>query len=446
MKRVLPVLLCLASIDLCGQAARLVMQNGAYIQFPTHTLSAPVTTSTYLVIENPSPTAITTVGAAGGNIVTEHQLNKVRWMNGGAAVGAPNTFIVPFTTPSGVKIPVSVYKTAAGSVLASNSMVFSTHSWRSVAAAAGSEWDNSGYMPTGVTHMNANVAIPLNNSNNVIDRFWIVDTKDAATGAAYAVNPALNLSFTFDPADAAHAGNIAGLSSTLQAQRFNTTQNKWGDYGPMGTLTGNSVINIGVPVDHVFRVWTLSNGGGSPLPIELISWSGACENGDVTLKWSTASEINNSFFAIERSDDANDWRTIGIVEGAGNSTSRLDYSFVDAYAPAMGYYRLRQTDYDGVNEVSVVIAAGCKGEDGITIVNAWDDLMDLNVVVSASFGGVYELTLLDAQGRTLTVRPSQVVNEGATQLKIDKNGIAPGIYTIMLHNNDRVLSRRLMVN
>ncbi len=443
MKRALPVLLCLASIDLCGQAAQLVMQNGAYIQF-----TATPTASTYLVIENTSPTAIAPMGAAGGNIVTEHQLNKVRWMNGTTGIGAGNTFTVPFTTSTGVKIPVSVYKTAAGSTTASNSMVFSTHSWRS-GTAAGTAWNNSAYMPTGVTHMNANVAIPQNNSNNVIDRFWIIDTKDAATGAAYAVNPALNLSFTFDPMDAATngvPGNVTGLSGTLQAQRFNTTQNKWGDYGPMGTLTGNSVINIGVPVDHVFRVWTLSNGGGSPLPIELISWSGACENGDVTLKWSTASEINNSFFAIERSDDANDWRTIGIVEGAGNSTTRLDYSFVDAYAPAMGYYRLRQTDYDGVNEVSAVIAAGCKGEDGISIVNAWDDLMDLNVVVSASFGGVYELTLLDVQGRTLTVRPSQVVNEGATQLKLDKNGIAPGIYTIMLHNNDRVLSRRLMVN
>lgn len=416
------------------------MQNGAYIQF-----TANPTASTYLVIENTSPTAISTTGAAGGNIVTEHQLNKVRWMNGSAAIGAGNTFVVPFTTSTGVKIPVSVYKTVAGSVTASNSMVFSTHSWRS-GTVIGTAWDNSLYMPTGVTHMNANVAGVQNNSNNVIDRFWIVDTKDAATGAAYAVNPALNLSFAFETADAANPGNIAGLSGTLQAQRFNTTLNRWGDFAPAGSLSAGLVSNIAVPAADVFRVWTLSNGGTSPLPIELISWSGACENGDVTLKWSTASEINNSFFAIERSDDANEWRTIGIVEGAGNSTTRLDYSFVDAYAPAMGYYRLRQTDFDGVNEVSAVIAAGCKGEDGINIVNAWDDLMDLNVVVSASFGGVYELTLLDAQGRTLTARPSQVVNEGATQLKIDKNGIAPGIYTIMLHNNDRVLSRRLLVN
>ncbi len=441
MKRVLPVILFLGSLDVFGQAAQLVMQNGAYIKFAENP-----TTTNYLVIQNPATTGIVLIGAQGGNIVTEHENNRVRWMNGSTGIGAANTFTVPLTAWNGTKIPVSVHKTAAGSTIASNSMVFSSYNYR-VNIVPGGAWDNTLYMPSGVTHMNADVPIVQNNSNNVIDRFWIVDTKDPVAGATYATNPALNISLTFDPSDAlANGGNVPGLSGTLMAQRFNTTLNKWGDFAPAGTLAGNVVSNILVPAADVFRSWTLANGLGSPLPIELLAWEAACDGGAVVLKWSTASETDNAYFTIERSEDADDWRAIAVVEGAGTSTQQLNYQFIDHEAPATAYYRLRQTDFDGRNDVSPMIVGGCEGTDGITIVNAWDDLVDLNVVVSSSFGGVYEMTLTDAQGRTLSARPGQVINQGATQLKLDKNHIAPGIYTITLHNADRVLSRRLMVN
>ena len=67
----------------------------------------------------------------------------------------------------------------------------------------------------------------------------------------------------------------------------------------------------------------------NPLPIELTSFAGFCEQNEPKLKWSTASESNNDFFGIERSKDGMQWHRIGRVEGHGNSSSTVFYEFID---------------------------------------------------------------------------------------------------------------------
>lgn len=87
----------------------------------------------------------------------------------------------------------------------------------------------------------------------------------------------------------------------------------------------------------------------SPLPIELLSFkANVTENNTVKLAWETASEINNSFFTVERSQDVSTWENIIEVTGANNSNELIVYSALDEF-PLTGltYYRLKQTDFDG---------------------------------------------------------------------------------------------------
>ena len=64
------------------------------------------------------------------------------------------------------------------------------------------------------------------------------------------------------------------------------------------------------------------------------------------MKWSTATEIDNDYFSIERSIDGINWQTITNVIGAGNSTSLKQYSFTDKELNNdISYYRLKQTDF-----------------------------------------------------------------------------------------------------
>ncbi|MBI4647218.1 MAG: hypothetical protein HY738_11690 [Bacteroidia bacterium] len=100
-----------------------------------------------------------------------------------------------------------------------------------------------------------------------------------------------------------------------------------------------------------------------PTPIELLNFNGACYDKKIVLNWSTASETNNDYFFVERSEDELEFSSIGIISGAGNSNNILTYHFVDE-SPFSGisYYRLKQTDYDGAYSYSGVVAVNCEKE------------------------------------------------------------------------------------
>lgn len=85
------------------------------------------------------------------------------------------------------------------------------------------------------------------------------------------------------------------------------------------------------------------------LPTEMMTfYVQTLNNTSNQLFWKTNTEINNDYFTVEHSYDAQDWRPIGTVQGAGNSTSLKKYSFVhDDVSASINYYRIYQTDYDG---------------------------------------------------------------------------------------------------
>ena len=95
----------------------------------------------------------------------------------------------------------------------------------------------------------------------------------------------------------------------------------------------------------------------SALPIELLSFEGKKQVNSNMLYWSTASEHNSSHFIIEKSEDGFKWSDIGLMQSAGNSTQQLDYSFEDKdVSQVINYYRLRQYDIDGADDIFGPIA------------------------------------------------------------------------------------------
>ena len=115
--------------------------------------------------------------------------------------------------------------------------------------------------------------------------------------------------------------------------------------------------------------FTLSFGGTctisceSPMPVELLSFEARCDNNNVALSWTTASETNNDYFTIERSSDVSTWEFVKSVPGAGNSNSTQFYSAVDKDPRGgISYYRLRQIDFDGNSETFNPVAVNCNDE------------------------------------------------------------------------------------
>jgi hypothetical protein len=97
----------------------------------------------------------------------------------------------------------------------------------------------------------------------------------------------------------------------------------------------------------------------NPLPIELVSFIATCDDNNVVIDWSTASEINNEYFVIQRSKDMKNFVEIAKVPGAVNSNSIEEYQFVDKNNSDNSYYRIVQVDLDGKSTCSNTISVSC---------------------------------------------------------------------------------------
>ena len=107
---------------------------------------------------------------------------------------------------------------------------------------------------------------------------------------------------------------------------------------------------------------------GASLPITLISFKVQPFGGTVQLNWSTASELNNDYFTIQRSNDAVFFQDLFRIQGAGNSNIISHYMATDQ-EPFDGviYYRLMQTDFYGTNTFSDIIVIDFKKSVPFTI-------------------------------------------------------------------------------
>jgi len=169
------------------------------------------------------------------------------------------------------------------------------------------------------------------------------------------------------------------------------------------------------------------------LPVKLLSFNSTCEHGRSVLHWSTASERNSSHFTVERSTDAVQWAVVGEVRAAGHSQQVISYTWSDMQAPAAAvvYYRLRQVDLDGSQEVFQVIAAEACAPDVVEL-QAWPNPTDGVVAVRMARTQVDEgpLTLVvkDMHGRTLQ-RSTSVA--GTERILIDLSALAAGTYVLL---------------
>jgi hypothetical protein len=96
---------------------------------------------------------------------------------------------------------------------------------------------------------------------------------------------------------------------------------------------------------------------GGPLPVVLARFEASPSQADAALSWTTAQEVNSSYFAIERSLNGGVFAKIGTVAAHGTSAVAQQYTYRDANAARLGslaYYRLRQVDLDGASTYSPV--------------------------------------------------------------------------------------------
>ena len=169
----------------------------------------------------------------------------------------------------------------------------------------------------------------------------------------------------------------------------------------------------------------------TPLPIELVSFTGQAQPAGNLLQWTTASEVNNELFILESSHDGISFEEVVQIEGANNSSSLLDYEFFHHVQEAgVFYYRLKQRDFDGTMTSSEVIAVEreLSGRTPMVFPRPSTGIIyvQLNDVVYTSWS-VHDIT-----GRELM---SDVLQTGG-YLELDLGQLSEGIYAFMLHDRE----------
>ena len=176
------------------------------------------------------------------------------------------------------------------------------------------------------------------------------------------------------------------------------------------------------------------------MPIQLLSFNAVKNNQQVDCKWSTAIEVNNDYFTIERSLDAMNFSPIGEIDGAGNSNLVLNYLFTD-YNPHSGinYYRLRQTDFDGQSTLSEIKAVNMDVKNEVKLLSAYFIENELHFMFNQNVK-VEEIKLFDVAGRE--VYHSNYNNKDIMMDNILMDNITSGNYLVFIRaNNSEFISK-----
>lgn len=197
------------------------------------------------------------------------------------------------------------------------------------------------------------------------------------------------------------------------------------------TNTSTAIATITVPVN---------------LPVELLYFS-AKENQDkVDLVWATASERNNDYFVVERSKDGIEWEEVVKVQGAGNSTTTLNYFDVDK-SPLRGrsYYRLTQYDFDGKSSKSNIESVNIESKKDFSIFPNPTSQENIQLRLEGFKYDQLTISLQDLSGRTYLAQSLNGASNSETiPLSIDSK-LSSGVYIVTVRTNNQTYTKRLVL-
>jgi len=221
----------------------------------------------------------------------------------------------------------------------------------------------------------------------------------------------------------------------------------WENIGPDlagsvgSTVTAESSIELTDLNINPILSWG-SKHGPNALPIQLTSFTSVCQNYTALLQWSTATESNNDYFTIDKTQDGNNYQTIAIVKGAGTSVTPHNYSAVDE-SPYSGtaYYRISQTDFDGkTTGLNTSVYVPCENENQI---NAFAVNTSITAEINATESGPYTLVLYNTLGQavyTKTINASLGLN-AYTLLPNTGNGL----YVLRITGKNSVYTKKMVL-
>jgi len=187
-------------------------------------------------------------------------------------------------------------------------------------------------------------------------------------------------------------------------------------------------------------------GNHTIVPVELTSFAATVSGSSINLRWSTATELNNSGFDIERRSNTSDWTKISFIPGFGTTSETKSYSFSDNNLSAGKYcYRLKQVDFDGTFEYSNVV------EGEVIAVNKFELSQNypnpFNPSTSIRFNlpvaSNVKLSVYNLLGQQVKSIVNGFRTAGSHTVTFDASDLSSGVYIYRIEANNFTQTRKM---
>ena len=289
------------------------------------------------------------------------------------------------------------------------------------------------------------------NFANYLTRYWTIEPSSTALLNNYTYESYVY----YLPTPNASGGDVYGVGTILPCKQDTTTL-LWMDATPPEMIDTDIPTALGAD-RHELR-WDgrtsfsrYSGRSALSLPVELLSFSAKYDGHNaVNLKWTTASEINNDYFNIERSVDAINFISIAKVNAEGTSTKTLNYTTIDK-SPLQGlsYYRLKQTDFDGRIKYFDIISVKIvdfKNDYSFDAFPNPSEGLNINILLKASKDEIISIIINDINGKENYSEQINIEDNNKRIYKLNlSQRLTPGLYFITATTNLFTMRKKLIV-
>ncbi|MFA7419267.1 MAG: T9SS type A sorting domain-containing protein [Melioribacteraceae bacterium] len=174
-----------------------------------------------------------------------------------------------------------------------------------------------------------------------------------------------------------------------------------------------------------------TGGEQAALPVELTTFTASNTDNGVQLNWETTTEVNNYGFEIFRFAQNDMWEKVGFVNGHGNSNSPKSYTFTDAAAPAGKVeYRLKQIDFDGKFEYSIVAEVNVEVPGKLVLYQNMPNPFNPTTEIKFALPKVsnVELSIYNMLGEKVETLASGMMNAGEHKVSFNATNLSSGVY------------------
>ncbi len=195
-----------------------------------------------------------------------------------------------------------------------------------------------------------------------------------------------------------------------------------------------------------------SSTSDNPLPVQLSHFSAIPGDREVMLEWVTESEKNNQAFILERSMDNHNFLKVIEIQGQGNSTITIEYTYRDQNLlnEMKYYYRLSNREFDGkINHCATIFAVPSASNvlDYYNLFQNYPNPFNSETTIRFNLPEKSKvfLAIYNSAGQIVDVILNEELSQGVHETVWNAGKIPSGIYFYKLETNEYTSIKKMML-